>query len=48
MPLTLREVHSMSVFYICPRPVVLATVAEGNAGNVFPMNLMGAIDEDYF
>jgi flavin reductase (DIM6/NTAB) family NADH-FMN oxidoreductase RutF len=48
MALTLREVHSMSVFYICPRPVVLATVAERNAGNVFPMNLMGAIDEDYF
>jgi flavin reductase (DIM6/NTAB) family NADH-FMN oxidoreductase RutF len=48
MPLTLRELHSMSVFYICPRPVVLATVAEGSAGNVFPMNLMGPIDEDYF
>jgi flavin reductase (DIM6/NTAB) family NADH-FMN oxidoreductase RutF len=48
MPLTLRELHSMFVFYICSRPVVLATVADGDAGNLFPMNLMGAIGEDYF
>jgi flavin reductase (DIM6/NTAB) family NADH-FMN oxidoreductase RutF len=48
MPLTWREVNSMSVFYICPRPVVLATLCEGYGGNMFPVNLMGSIDEDYF
>ena len=48
MPLTVRELHSMFVFYICPRPVVLATVTDGNRGNIFPMNLMGPVGEDYF
>jgi flavin reductase (DIM6/NTAB) family NADH-FMN oxidoreductase RutF len=48
MPLTVRELRSMFVFYICPRPVVLATVCEGNSGNLFPLNLMGTIDADYF
>ena len=48
MALTALESRSMFVFYICPRPVVLASVAEGNAGNVFPMNLMGPIGDGYF
>jgi flavin reductase (DIM6/NTAB) family NADH-FMN oxidoreductase RutF len=48
MPLTLRELHSMCVFYICPRPVVLVTVTDGDGSNVFPMNLMGPVGAGYF
>jgi flavin reductase (DIM6/NTAB) family NADH-FMN oxidoreductase RutF len=48
LPLTVRELHAMFVFYICPRPVVLATAADGNLGNLFPMNLMGPVGEGYF
>ncbi len=40
--------RSMSVFFTCPRPVVLVSVADGNAGNMFPMNLMGSIGNGYF
>ena len=38
-----REAHTMIVFFICPRPVVLVSVMHEGAGNVFPMNLMGPI-----
>jgi flavin reductase (DIM6/NTAB) family NADH-FMN oxidoreductase RutF len=48
VPITPREVHAMIVFYICPRPVVLVSVADGGTGNVFPMNLMGSIGNEYF
>lgn len=46
--LTVRELHSMFVFYICPRPVVLSSVADEGGSNVFPMNLMGPIGDGYF
>lgn len=46
--LAAREAHSMYVFYICPRPVVLVSVADGNIRNIFPMNLMGSIGNGYF
>jgi flavin reductase (DIM6/NTAB) family NADH-FMN oxidoreductase RutF len=45
---TMRELHSMFVFYICPRPVVLGGVCDGTHSNVFPMNLMGTIGDGYF
>jgi len=48
VPITAREIHAMIVFYICPRPVVLVSVADGGVGNVFPMNLMGPIGNGYF
>jgi flavin reductase (DIM6/NTAB) family NADH-FMN oxidoreductase RutF len=48
VPITPREVHAMVVFYTCPRPVVLVSVVTGNSGNIFPMNLMGALGNDYF
>lgn len=38
-----REAHTMIVFFICPRPVVLVSVMHEGKGNVFPMNLMGPI-----
>lgn len=40
--------RSMGVFFICPRPVVLVSVVDGDAGNMFPMNLMGSIGNGYF
>jgi len=43
-----RDVHSMCVLYICPRPTGLVTVSDGIATNVFPMNLMGTPSEGYF
>jgi flavin reductase (DIM6/NTAB) family NADH-FMN oxidoreductase RutF len=46
--LTTRELHSMFVFYICPRPVVLATAGDGEHANIFPMNLMGSVGDGYF
>lgn len=48
VPITTREVHAMIVFYICPRPVVLVSVEEGDKRNMFPMNLMGSIGNNYF
>jgi len=46
--ITAHESRTMSVFYICPRPVVLVSVAEGQAGNMFPMNVMGPVGNGYF
>jgi flavin reductase (DIM6/NTAB) family NADH-FMN oxidoreductase RutF len=33
--------------FICPRPVVLVSLLDGERGNIFPMNLMGSIGEGY-
>ncbi len=43
-----RGEHAMIVFFICPRPVVLVSVIHGEAGNLFPMNLMGPLGNGYF
>jgi flavin reductase (DIM6/NTAB) family NADH-FMN oxidoreductase RutF len=37
-----------AVTFICPRPVVLVCVANRDRGNVFPMNLLGDLGNDYF
>jgi flavin reductase (DIM6/NTAB) family NADH-FMN oxidoreductase RutF len=37
-----------AVTFICPRPVVLVCVVDGDQGNVFPMNLLGDLGSDYF
>ncbi len=46
--ITPRDAHTMVVFFICPRPVVLVSVLHDDQGNVFPMNLMGPIGEGRF
>ncbi|HVW07371.1 MAG TPA: flavin reductase [Bryobacteraceae bacterium] len=46
--ITPREAHTMVVFFICPRPVVLVSVLHGDESNVFPMNLMGPIGDGKF
>jgi flavin reductase (DIM6/NTAB) family NADH-FMN oxidoreductase RutF len=42
-----REVHSMIVFYFCPRPVVLATAGDPTVSNIFPLNLIGQMGRDH-
>src|ERR1700722_1335650 len=44
----IRELFALSTFYICPRPVVLVSVVDGNAGNIFPMDLFGPIGGQHF
>jgi flavin reductase (DIM6/NTAB) family NADH-FMN oxidoreductase RutF len=42
------ELHALFVFYICPRPVVLVSVVDGESGNLFPMDLIGPIGRHHF
>jgi flavin reductase (DIM6/NTAB) family NADH-FMN oxidoreductase RutF len=44
----IREFFALSTFYICPRPVVLVSVVDGNAGNIFPMDLIGPVGGQNF
>jgi hypothetical protein len=43
-----RELHCLFTFYICPRPVVLVSVMDKGAGNIFPMDLIGSFANGYF
>ena len=43
-----RELLALSTFYICPRPVVLVSVVDENAGNIFPMDLIGPVGGQHF
>jgi flavin reductase (DIM6/NTAB) family NADH-FMN oxidoreductase RutF len=36
-----------AVAFICPRPVVLVCLRDGERGNVFPMNLMGTVGKEH-
>ena len=42
------ELHSLYLFYTCPRPVVLVSVVHGERSNLFPMDLIGPSDSPYF
>jgi flavin reductase (DIM6/NTAB) family NADH-FMN oxidoreductase RutF len=44
----IRELFALATFYICPRPVVLVSVVDGNAGNIFPMDLIGPVGGHHF
>lgn len=37
------HLHCLFVFYICPRPVVLVSVADANIMNIVPMDLIGPV-----
>jgi flavin reductase (DIM6/NTAB) family NADH-FMN oxidoreductase RutF len=41
-------IESLHVFYLCPRPVVLVSVCEGEQGNLFPMDLLGPFGNAHF
>jgi flavin reductase (DIM6/NTAB) family NADH-FMN oxidoreductase RutF len=40
--------EQLNVFYLCPRPVVLVSVDDGEASNLFPMDLIGPLGPDRF
>jgi flavin reductase (DIM6/NTAB) family NADH-FMN oxidoreductase RutF len=40
--------RQLLAFYICPRPVVLVSVDDGQHSNLFPMDLIGPIGRDGF
>ena len=42
------ELRSVFAFYICPRPVGLVSVVHENAGNIFPMDLIGPVGTRHF
>jgi flavin reductase (DIM6/NTAB) family NADH-FMN oxidoreductase RutF len=48
VPIPRQQQHSLFVFYICPRPVALVTVVEGDLVNIFPMDLIGPIGSQHF
>jgi flavin reductase (DIM6/NTAB) family NADH-FMN oxidoreductase RutF len=48
IPMVASERHALFVFYICPRPIVLVSVVDGDAGNIFPMDLIGQIGRRHF
>jgi hypothetical protein len=45
--LSFLEMRAMEVLFICPRPIGVASVQENSRGNMFPMNVMGALEEGY-
>ena len=46
--MTPKGFRQLMIFYICPRPVVLVSVAGEHHSNLFPMDLIGAVSEDRF
>ena len=48
IPMVASELHALFVLYICPRPIVLVSVVDGDAGNIFPMDLIGQIGTRHF
>ena len=46
--MTQADLRSSFVFYTCPRPVVLVSVEHDDAGNIFPMDLIGPTDSPWF
>jgi flavin reductase (DIM6/NTAB) family NADH-FMN oxidoreductase RutF len=43
-----EAVQQLMIFYICPRPVVLVSVADRTHSNLFPMDLIGPVSADRF
>jgi len=46
--LSFLEMRAMDVLFICPRPIGLASAQENSRGNMFPLNVMGQLDDGYF
>jgi hypothetical protein len=46
--LSFLEKRAMEVMFICPRPISLMSVLTDIKGNMFPVNVMGDIDNGYF
>ena len=41
------DIQQMLIFYVCPRPVVLVSVDDGENDNLFPMDLIGPIGDRF-
>jgi len=46
--LSTRAAQAMTASFICPRRVVLVSAVWGERSNMFPMNLLGSLSDDYF
>jgi hypothetical protein len=46
--LSFLEMRAMDVLFICPRPIGVASAEENSRGNMFPLNVMGQLDDGYF
>ena len=42
------ELRAMSVLFTCPRPISLVSVAKAGRENMFPLNVMSDVNEEYF
>jgi flavin reductase (DIM6/NTAB) family NADH-FMN oxidoreductase RutF len=42
------EQRAMSVLFTCPRPISLVTVSDAGRENMFPLNVMSDINDEYF
>ena len=47
-PTVARDLHRVFVFYLCPRPIVLASATDGNVSNIFPLDLIGPLGAGRF
>lgn len=45
--MSFRGARCNSVMFICPRPLDLVSLVDGECGNIFPMNLMGPVANGY-
>jgi flavin reductase (DIM6/NTAB) family NADH-FMN oxidoreductase RutF len=43
-----EALQQQMIFYICPRPVVLVSVDDGQHSNLFPMDLIGSLSAERF
>jgi flavin reductase (DIM6/NTAB) family NADH-FMN oxidoreductase RutF len=46
--LSMLEYQAMSVLFTCPRPISLVSVAQTDRSSMFPLNVMGDVDERRF
>jgi flavin reductase (DIM6/NTAB) family NADH-FMN oxidoreductase RutF len=46
-PMTLLEQRAMAVSFIRPHPIYLASVGDETRGNMFPLNLLSELGQDY-
>jgi flavin reductase (DIM6/NTAB) family NADH-FMN oxidoreductase RutF len=42
------EQRAMSVLFTCPRPISLVTVSQAGRSNMFPLNVMSDVSDEYF
>jgi flavin reductase (DIM6/NTAB) family NADH-FMN oxidoreductase RutF len=46
--ISLLDSRCNEIVFFCPRATVLVSLLRGEAGNIFPMNLMGRVGEEHF